>query len=39
MLDPTEDFDNIATAEEQMRSVAANRARVLEEKYAELKGV
>ena len=38
MLDPTEDFDNIATAEEQMRSVAENRARVLEERYAELKG-
>lgn len=38
MLDPTEDFDNITTAEEHMRSVAANRAQTLEEQYAELKG-
>ena len=39
MLDPTEDFDNIATAEEQMRTVAENRARVLEEQLTALKGL
>ena len=38
MFDPTEDYLNIVSAEEQMGQVAQKREKVLEQAQSEMKG-